>query len=112
MGQVETTHMADPLFLKVRRGATLRVIEDPDGDTSDVNGNPVAYIIEANTRGTEPKAGATPIALTVTFDGTRWIMTLLDTSGLTASTYLFYSEYSLNDGSTYIPEPTLVVVKG
>lgn len=103
--------MADPLFMNLRRGATLRVIEDPEGDTDAVNGNPTAWIVKANLRGTAPEAGASNIPLTVTVDGDRWVMTLLNTTGLTAERYLFYSRYVLDDTSVFIPEPTLLIVK-
>jgi hypothetical protein len=103
--------MAEPLFMNLRRGTTLRIIEDPEGDTSGLDGNPTAWIVEADARAQGPLAGATPIALTVVLDGDRWIMTLLDTDDLTASRYLFYSRYVMDDASVYIPEPTLLVVK-
>jgi hypothetical protein len=102
--------MANALFMTVRRGSTLRVIEQAD-DASSIAATPTAWLVLANDRGDAPEPGAPHISLTATADGDRWILTLLDTSGLSNDKYLYYSRYVMLDTTVYIPEPTPVVVK-
>jgi hypothetical protein len=104
-------NMADPSFMTLRKGSTFRVIEEASGDTSALSGNPTAWLIQADARASDPQPGSPQIPLAVVKEGSRWIATLADTSGLAAPRYFFNTKYSLLDGTFFVPEPTLVVVK-
>jgi len=98
-------------FMTIRQGSSLIFVESATGDISGVAGNPTAYIVPAQDGADEPKTGATHTALTVVAETNQWRMTLANTTSLPLGRYLIYSHYSFVDGTFYIPEPTLLIVK-
>jgi hypothetical protein len=98
-------------FMTIRQGSSLIFVESATGDISGVLGNPTGYLVLARDADDEPEPGAPHIALTVTAEVDQWRLTLLNTSALAVGRYLIYTTYSFVDGSTYIPEPTLLIVK-
>lgn len=98
--------------MTIRQGSTLIFSEKIVGDGSALAGNPTGWLVAAQDGRDEPASGAVSTALVVDAGVSLWTFTLSNTAVLAPGRYLVFSRYVFSNGNVFIPEPTLVIVKG